>query len=270
VAQEALGQDVRCPACCSYFPTRSVSAPSLLSRSVPAEPAPTVPLAPPNRTVLAEPEAMIRYSCPRCNRSLESPVSFAGQKLNCPDCNQRLQIPKPSAAPAGPSLNKTMLAPEELRPPVPTPVASARSQPTAPPAAPPTVPPMRVELIEETPAPASRQAPVGRESCLECGADISQRQRVQTCPDCGSLFCSAMCIREHRRHAHSTQPKGRPQLVECSRCGSSARPYQVNEISSGGWVVFAVLLILFFPLCWIGLLMTESHWKCSDCGARIY
>src|SRR4051812_23054118 len=43
---------------------------------------------PPNRTVLAQIEAMIRYTCPRCKKSLESPASFAGQKLNCPDCNQ--------------------------------------------------------------------------------------------------------------------------------------------------------------------------------------
>jgi hypothetical protein len=129
---------------------------------------------------------------------------------------------------------------------------------------------MHVEVIEEAPTSGSRLAPAGREACLECGLDITGRQRVQTCPDCGSLFCSAMCIREHRRHAHAAQPKRRPRPVECSYCGSTARPYQVSEISTGGWVTFAVLLVLFFPLCWIGLLMTESHWKCSDCGVRLY
>ena len=55
-----------------------------------------------NRTVLAQPEGMIRYTCPRCKRSLESPASFAGQKLNCPGCSQRLQIPQRSALPSPP------------------------------------------------------------------------------------------------------------------------------------------------------------------------
>jgi hypothetical protein len=39
----------------------------------------------------------------------------------------------------------------------------------------------------------------------ECGADVSDRPRVQACPDCGSLFCSARCFREHRYHAHPSR-----------------------------------------------------------------
>ena len=83
------------------------------------------------------------------------------------------------------------------------------------------------------------------------------------------MFCSAQCYREHRYHAHDKRKKKRTRDVECDYCGSSARPYITSEISAGGWAVFAILLVLFFPLCWIGLLITETKVKCSDCGARL-
>ena len=206
--------------------------------------------------MLGEPETMIHYSCPRCKKSLESPASFAGQKMNCPDCKQRLQIPQPSSAPAVPGLNKTILATEE--PPVGARPPSSR--PAAPPV--PPVPVPTVELVEEV-------SVARRESCLECGLDISRRSRVQTCPDCGSLFCSAGCYREHHRHAHDRKPAKRPRPVECDECGSRVPPRVSTQISQGGWIVFIVLLFFFFPLCWIGLLMTETEYHCRDCGARL-
>lgn len=229
--------EVRCSNCWSSIPTaaRSSSGP---------------PAGSPNRTVLAETEPMIRYNCPRCKRSLESPASFAGQKLNCPGCGQRLQIPAPPK-PAAPALNKTVLASTESEAP-PTPVV------LAPPPTPAVVQPV---------APSA--APTARESCLECGVDLTGRARVQTCPDCGSQLCSAMCYREHRDQAHSRKRSKKTRYVECSRCGSTAEPYQTTVISDGGWVMFVILLILFFPLCWIGLLMTETRYTCADCGARL-
>jgi DNA-directed RNA polymerase subunit RPC12/RpoP len=226
---------------------------------------PRTPAAPaaaeaPNRTILAEPEAMIRYTCPRCKRSLESPVSYAGQKLNCPGCNQRIQIPQPSTPAAAP-VNKTILATEE-------PAVTAIPPP---PAAPPPPKPVEVLPVEEPVARRKAQPDARRESCLECGKDLTGRERVQTCADCGAIFCSAGCYREHHYYAHSRRrkKKRRPERVECPRCDSTARPYSTWVISQNGWIVFAILLIFFFPLCWIGLLMTEPEYRCSDCNARL-
>jgi DNA-directed RNA polymerase subunit RPC12/RpoP len=64
--------------------------------------------------MLAEPEPLIRYTCPRCLKPLEAPVSSAGQKSHCRECSQRLQIPQPYAPPP-PAINKTILAVEEKR-----------------------------------------------------------------------------------------------------------------------------------------------------------
>lgn len=248
-----MSANVSCPACGQSCPVPDGAAEVRCANcwtSVPVRSASVGSTASPNRTILAESEPMIRYNCPRCKRSLESPASFAGQKLNCPGCGQRLQIPA-APPPAAPSLNKTILASSDSGPP-PTPVVLA--------------PP-------PTPAPAAVQpaapAPVARENCLECGVDVTGRSRVQTCPDCGSQLCSAMCYREHRDHAHARKRGKRTRYVECSRCGSTAEPYQTTAISDGGWVTFVILLVVFFPLCWIGLLMTETRYTCADCGTRL-
>ena len=48
--------------------------------------------------------------------------------------------------------------------------------------------------------------------------------------------------RDHQRRRHR---------FRCPYCDSSARPVVQSKISVGGWIVFAVLLLVFFPLCWL-------------------
>jgi DNA-directed RNA polymerase subunit RPC12/RpoP len=196
VPERMIGQQMKCPACSTLFQCGSVSPPSLVTRPVVAEKSSTVQEMPPSRVVQVQPNQGIHYRCPRCTKPLESPAHLAGQKTNCPDCGQRLQIPL-----APPTDKITILPAEERTKDVPSvPVFPARPTPRAP--------------VEEEPIlsvlPVSSSTPVApaqREHCLECGADVTQRSRIQTCPDCGSLFCSARCFREHHYHAHS--PRGR-------------------------------------------------------------
>jgi DNA-directed RNA polymerase subunit RPC12/RpoP len=250
----ADSQGAVCPKCFTRVAAAQQPAPPILGDPNAGGQSPS--LGAPNRTLLAEPEAMIRYTCARCQKSLESPVSFAGRKINCPNCNQRLQIPQPSTPSTTPPINKTILASEE------GPFAPAHAPPASQVPAPiPTLP------VMEPTARISSGPAVRRESCLECGVDLTERQRVQTCADCGSLLCSANCYREHRYHSHSR--KRRPRKEVCDVCGSTARPYEVNVISQAGWITFALLLVFFFPLFWIGLLITEPRVKCSDCGAYL-
>lgn len=44
---------------------------------------------------------------------------------------------------------------------------------------------------------------------------------------------------------------------------------QRSRVSAGGWVTFALMLLLCFPLFWIGLLMTENDHQCASCGIKI-
>ncbi|NNE67091.1 MAG: hypothetical protein HKN33_11045 [Pyrinomonadaceae bacterium] len=55
----------------------------------------------------------------------------------------------------------------------------------------------------------------------------------------------------------------------CPRCSSNAVPHQTRKISSAGWIVFAVLLVFFFPLFWIGFLMKEDVIVCPVCNFRV-
>jgi hypothetical protein len=52
----------------------------------------------------------------------------------------------------------------------------------------------------------------------------------------------------------------------CPFCQQPARTIAVEQISTAGWVIFAVLIMTCIPLCWIGLLMKETKQKCSRCG----
>jgi DNA-directed RNA polymerase subunit RPC12/RpoP len=189
VPESAYGQKVKCPMCATLIQCGPAPAHSLAAGSIPAENPSPVRVAPPVGPAETHSHQAINYSCPRCSKTLESPATSAGQKVNCPDCGQRLQIPKLS------------------NPPASVPVRIIASPPPAvlPPAA--QLPPVKEEPIPTVlPTPArAPAAPAPREHCLECGANITDRPRIQTCPDCGSLFCSAMCYREHQYHAHSSR-----------------------------------------------------------------
>jgi DNA-directed RNA polymerase subunit RPC12/RpoP len=55
----------------------------------------------------------------------------------------------------------------------------------------------------------------------------------------------------------------------CPRCMSNVMPRTERKISTGGWITFAVLLVTFFPLFWIGLLIKEDVHTCPACNMRI-
>lgn len=55
----------------------------------------------------------------------------------------------------------------------------------------------------------------------------------------------------------------------CPFCQSNAGLYTRDQISTAGWVVFAVLLMSCAPLCWIGLLIKEPTNHCGNCHLRI-
>ena len=55
----------------------------------------------------------------------------------------------------------------------------------------------------------------------------------------------------------------------CPNCMSQFLPRVERRISSTGWIVFAVLLVLFFPLFWVGLLIKEDVQVCPSCNVRL-
>jgi hypothetical protein len=55
----------------------------------------------------------------------------------------------------------------------------------------------------------------------------------------------------------------------CPYCQSQSPPIQQQKISTAGWILFVVLLLACFPLCWIGLLIKEDYRTCSFCGLNL-
>jgi hypothetical protein len=86
---------------------------------------------------------------------------------------------------------------------------------------------------------------------VECGEII--RAKAVTCPECG-------CEQESRRATR----------FECPYCGTRELPLARQKIATAGWIVFVVLLIFFFSLCFLGLFITEDYQCCYDCGATLH
>ncbi len=55
----------------------------------------------------------------------------------------------------------------------------------------------------------------------------------------------------------------------CPTCMSQFLPRVERRISTTGWIVFAVLLVVFFPLFWVGLLIKEDVHVCPSCSTRL-
>jgi hypothetical protein len=65
------------------------------------------------------------------------------------------------------------------------------------------------------------------------------------------------------------QPVVIPQDFRCPYCHTNAPPVVATRISTGGWVVFAALIIACLPLCFIGLFIKEEYRMCSWCRASL-
>jgi len=64
------------------------------------------------------------------------------------------------------------------------------------------------------------------------------------------------------------QPQAVSQNFHCPRCASNLFPRITRQISTAGWIVFAVLLLTFFPLFWIGFLIKEDVRVCPVCNYK--
>jgi len=73
---------------------------------------------------------------------------------------------------------------------------------------------------------------------------------------------------QHQALAYA-QPRHLMQDYRCPRCSSQLYPRYERKISQAGWITFAVLLVAFFPLFWIGLLIKEDVRVCPVCQLTI-
>jgi hypothetical protein len=67
----------------------------------------------------------------------------------------------------------------------------------------------------------------------------------------------------------SPYAQGMAGQYRCPKCLSQFVPRIERRISTAGWITFAVLLVFFFPLFWIGLLIKEDAKVCPHCMTRV-
>jgi lipopolysaccharide-induced tumor necrosis factor-alpha factor len=60
--------------------------------------------------------------------------------------------------------------------------------------------------------------------------------------------------------------------IKCPQCGNEGEPVVSKQMSTNGWIVFAVLLLVCLPLCWIPFVVDsfkEEVRSCPSCGGKI-
>jgi DNA-directed RNA polymerase subunit RPC12/RpoP len=55
----------------------------------------------------------------------------------------------------------------------------------------------------------------------------------------------------------------------CPHCGSSYPPQIIRKMSQTGLIVLLVMIFVFFPLFWIGLLIKEDVRVCPNCRLKV-
>ena len=68
---------------------------------------------------------------------------------------------------------------------------------------------------------------------------------------------------------HGEQRQMMSHGYRCPRCATQLLPQVKKKISSAGWIVFAVMLLAFFPLFWIGFLIKEEVRICPVCNVEL-
>jgi transcription elongation factor Elf1 len=127
-----------------------------------------------------------------------------------------------------------------------------------------------------------------RFDCPGCDRQLQVKPEVAggraKCPHCGAVI--DVPSEEVPYVEVVPQPKYRPAVAEadddrerrrrhgvgfrCPYCNTDTPPLTRSKVSTGGWVTFILLLLLFcWPLCWIGLLIKEEYHVCTDCGMKL-
>jgi predicted Zn finger-like uncharacterized protein len=248
---------------------------------------------------------MIRFACPGCSATFTVTDDKAGKAGKCPKCNSQFLIPAEGMVGDDPA--PVDLAPLSVTDPAQPPPLPSELPPPLPAERPPPLPdpmiggqrpPNPLDPVEVRPCPSCQErlsvlpADVGKDvACPKCetvfraervsvrpAPSVSERRRSERTEDDGQRQSRWERNRETDRRSRYDDEDDRDRGYRpsrggagfrCRSCGSRDRPVYKEEISTAGWVVFAVMLTVCFPLFWIGLLMKEQYRACAECGRKV-
>ena len=114
--------------------------------------------------------------------------------------------------------------------------------------------------------------------CPHCGqyleSDAVHGGQVAACPLCTKLLTLPSDPGPPPAGAFNTaivtRPPGHNRVgFECPFCHTHEPPIRRSKVSILGWIVFAVLLLTCFPLCFVGFLFTDSVPVCRHCWIKL-
>ncbi len=218
---------------------------------------------------------MIRFACPGCSATFTVGEDQAGKAGQCPKCNSQFLIPADAASEQPPPL-----------PDQPPPLPSQESAPKPPPV------PVEIQPCPQCQTRLSVEPKdVGGEvACPGCAtifratrgdappppkASPSRRGKLERLGSGTADPDDRDDDRDERRRSRRSRRRDeddddydrRSRRGGCRSCGSRETVHR-SEISTAGWVTFAILLTMCGPLCLIGLLMKDEYRACADCGRR--
>jgi hypothetical protein len=185
---------------------------------------------------------MIRFSCPACGKKCKAPEAFIGKQAKCPRCGQKVCVPRDS----GPADQKII-------------------------GVPPPPSPFRAVPIEETTLDTEFASDAGEGQIPEWIPEVLPAEEFSPPPVPSDKLESGPYDDEPRprRSRRSRRWESEEVGFRCPFCQTNYPPQVMSRISTAGWVIFVILLIACFPLCIIGLFITEDYRVCSSCGIKL-
>ncbi|HEY3963122.1 MAG TPA: LITAF-like zinc ribbon domain-containing protein [Planctomycetaceae bacterium] len=108
-------------------------------------------------------------------------------------------------------------------------------------------------------------------TCSQCGK--SRRLPLPDGEKSGDTSSSLTTPSGHPGQRPSTFVpfQGDAQAVgfECPFCHSRTPPNVLSNTSTAGWVIFGLLLLTCFPVCFLGLLVRDQYHVCASCGIKL-
>ena len=65
--------------------------------------------------------------------------------------------------------------------------------------------------------------------------------------------------------AYYAPPMAMAAPWRCPRCAYAGQAMVTTKVSTGGWILFVVLLFVTIIFCWVGLLIKETKMMCPQC-----
>lgn len=118
----------------------------------------------------------------------------------------------------------------------------------------------KTDEFQVTPAPARRPSQINQVQPLQ-----NLRQNSAAPP---ALYPPPAPYQQSMLYQQQSAPLS-AFSYRCPRCAAQTPPRFVKKISPAGWIVFAALLVVFFPLFWIGLLIKEDVRICPVCNGKV-